>query len=118
MTRPHTAGYTLILTLLVLALVAGGMAVLAAAVNAMNDQTQRMTWHARQRDLQASARAWAARHPAGGGPKKLNVDALKIPSAQLEVTAAAGGEVRAVAACALGPRTVRRSVRLPAPGPK
>jgi len=105
----------MIFALMVLALVGAALVLVAQSSGSMTFQTRRMTYEARVRDLQASARAWAATHPGRRGPTALDTDALGIPSGGLKVTIAADGEVRVEATCVLRGRPVtrRRAFRPP-----
>jgi hypothetical protein len=88
-------GFGLILVLIILAISGGALAMMAAQSGAMTHQTRRMTEDAWRQDLQASARAWAALHPATdlapGQVRWVELDAssLGLPGAKVIVGAAA-----------------------------
>jgi hypothetical protein len=76
--------------LILLAVMAGALAALAAQSGRITAQTERMLARARAQDLQASGVAWARRHPPAAGeaatqPASLDAGALAIPGARLTV---------------------------------
>lgn len=84
-------GFGLIIVLIVLAVMGGALAMMAAQSGALTHQTRRMQEDAWRRDLQASARSWAAQHPASDlAPgqvrwNELDASPLAVPGAKLIV---------------------------------
>jgi len=112
--------FVLIIVLAIIAVLGASMAVLSDATHTMVYETHRMSCDAQQRNLQLSARRWAARRLAqkGGdlpaGAIELDVKQLEVPSGKLKVTfvkSAKPGQVEVETTCRRGPRTITRRER-------
>lgn len=83
-------GFGLILVLILLAVMGGAAAALAAQSGRIAAQTKRMLARARVQDLQASGVAWARHHASAARaattqPVSVDAGALAIPGARLTV---------------------------------
>jgi hypothetical protein len=114
-------GFLMLYVLVLIALLAAAMILLADASGSMAHETRRQYLQACERNLAASALAWVAKN---GIPeeasKRLDVEALSIPEAQVEVEAPLASETPATfclrVSCGEGIGTLRRRItcQLPA----
>ena len=121
--RPRHKGFGLLAVLLVLAVMGGAIAAIGAQCGAIAWQTEQARSQARQKDLQASALAWArhnrstAAWPAAGQAKALDTAALGVPAGRVSVEhpGADANQVRITSACGLGGRIVEAAATFDLP---
>jgi len=84
MNRGKSKGFALIYVLAIFALIAAFMVLLPSDSNLLRQETNRLDALAREKNLLASAAAWAQAHGSqAAGEKAIDVSALDIPGAQV-----------------------------------
>lgn len=116
--RPsRTRGFSLLIVIMLLTAMGAALVLMSQGSNDMLFDLQRMQRLATERNLRASAMAWAARHAPRASAetptaRSLDVEAFETPGAGLRVTLASTGpgqvQVTIETSCPMRGRTVKR----------